>query len=39
MVQQVHSRHIPGENSNLKRYTHPNVHSSTVYKNQDMEAT
>ena len=27
------------ENSNLKRYMHPNVHSSTIYKNQDMEAT
>ena len=39
MVQQVHSRHIPGENSNLKGYMHTNVHSSTVYKTQDMEAT
>ena len=27
------------ENSNSKRYTHPNVHNSTVYSNQDMEAT
>jgi len=27
------------ENSNLKRYIHPNVHSSTSYNSQDMEAT
>ena len=26
------------ENSNSKRYMHPNVHSSTIYNNQDMEA-
>ena len=29
--------HIPGENSNSKRYTHPYVNSSTVYNSQDME--
>ena len=27
------------ESSNLKRYTHPNVHSGTTYNSQDMEAT
>ena len=27
------------ENSNLKRYIHLNVHSSTIYNNQDMETT
>ena len=27
------------ENSNLKRYMHPNVHSSTIYNYQDMKAT
>ena len=26
------------ENSNSERYTHPNVHSSTIYNSQDMEA-
>ena len=25
-------------NSNLKRHMHPNVHSSIIYNNQDMEA-
>ena len=27
------------ENSNSKRYMHPNVHSSTIYNSQDMETT
>ena len=27
------------ENSNLKRYMHPSVPSSTIYSSQDMEAT
>ena len=27
------------ENSNLKRYMHPNIHSSTIYNSQDIEAT
>ena len=27
------------ENSNSKRYMHPNVHSSTIYNRQDVEAT
>ena len=31
--------HISKENHNLKRYMHPNVHCSTIYNNQDMEAT
>ena len=33
--------HISGkdENSNLKNYTHPNVHSNTIYNSQDMETT
>ena len=26
-------------NSKLKRFIHPNVHSGTIYKNKDMEAT
>ena len=26
-------------NTNLKRYMHPNVHSSIIYNSQDMEAT
>ena len=26
-------------NSNLKRYVHPSVHSSTVYNSQDVETT
>ena len=31
--------HISGKISNLKWYMHPNVHSSIIYNNQDMEAT
>ena len=33
--------HIPrkAEKYNLKRYIHVSVHSSTIYNNQDMEAT
>ena len=27
------------ENINLKKYMHPNVHSSIIYSCQDMEAT
>ena len=26
------------ENTNSKRYMHPNVHSSTIFSSQDMEA-
>jgi len=29
-------RHIPRQNYNLKRYMHPNVHSSTIHNSQDM---
>ena len=32
-------RHISGENSNLKRYMHPSIHSSTIYNSQEREAT
>ena len=27
------------QKTNLKRYTHPSVHSSTIYNSQDMETT
>ena len=27
------------QNTNLKRYMHPNIHSSIIYYYQDMEAT
>ena len=27
------------ENSNLKKYKHPNVHCGTIYNSQDMKAT
>ena len=30
--------HIFGEDDILKIYMHPNVHSSTIYNSQDMEA-
>ena len=30
--------HISGQNSNPKRYTHPKVHSSTIYNSQDIQA-
>ena len=33
------TEHISTENSNLKRYIHLNVHCSTVYNSQHMEAT
>ena len=31
--------HASGENPNLKRYVHPNVHCSTISNSQSMEAT
>ena len=31
--------YISRENHNSKRYMHPNVHCSTIYNSQDMEAT
>ena len=30
---------MSGENHNSKRYMHPNVHCSTIYNSQVMEAT
>ena len=32
-------RHISGENHNSKIYMYPNIHCSTIYSSQDMEAT
>ena len=29
----------PGENHNAERYTHPYVHSRTIYNSQDMGTT
>ena len=37
MTQQFHHRYR--EKHNSKRHMHPSVHCSTVYNNQDMEAT
>ena len=31
------SGHVSGENHNLKKYLHPNIHCSTIYKSQDMD--
>ena len=41
MIQQFHSEYIYGQikNTNSKRYTYPNVHSSSIFNSQDMEAT
>ena len=41
MIQQFTSGYISGksENTNLKRYMHPSVHSSTIYHNQGMEGS
>ena len=30
--------HIPWENHNSEMYMHPNVHSTTIYNTQDIEA-
>ena len=30
---------ISGENYDSKSYMHPNVHSSTIYNSQNLEAT
>ena len=36
----LHSIYLEkSENTKLKRYMHPNVHKSTIYNSQDMEAT
>ena len=39
MTQQSHSEHISSENHNSEIYMHPDVHCSTIYSSQDMEAT
>ena len=39
MILQFHSWAYIQTNYNLKRYIHPNVHGSSVYNSQDMEAT
>ena len=31
--------HLSGENHNLNKYLNPNVHCSSIYNSQDMEAT
>ena len=38
-TQLSHSGHIPWENHNSKRVMYHNVHCSTIYNSQDMEAT
>ena len=41
-IQQFHSwvyTQKKNENINSKRYMYPNIHSSTIYNSQDMEAT
>ena len=32
------TQNIPRENHNSKRYTHPSIHSSTIYSIQHVEA-
>ena len=45
MIQQFHSfvskkkKKKKIKNTNLKKCTHPNIHSSIIYNYQDMEAT
>ena len=43
MIQRFHSwvgiHPEKNENPNLKEYMHSNVHSSTIYSSQDIEAT
>ena len=41
MIQQflLGTYHEKNENSNLKRYMHPNVYNSAIYKCQDRETT
>ena len=38
MTQQSHPWHISGEKHNSKRYKQPNVHCSTIYNSQNIEA-
>ena len=39
MTQNPIPGHLSGENQNSKGYINPNVHCSTIYNSQDMEAT
>ena len=40
MTQKVHSWvFIKNKNTNLKRYMHPDIHSSIIYNSQEVEAT
>ena len=39
MIQQSISWASIWRNHNSKRYRHPNIHCSTIYNSQDMEAT
>ena len=41
MIQQFTAGYLSEENknTNLKRYMHPNVHTSIIYSSKDMEAT
>ena len=39
MIQQSHSWAYIWKNHNSNTYLHPNVHSSTIYNSQDIEAT
>ena len=41
MIQRFHSWAyiMKDENYSLKRYIHPDIHSSTIYNSQDMETT
>ena len=38
-IQSSSLTYYPEKNHNLKRYMQPNVHCSTIYNSQDMEAT
>ena len=39
MIQQSYLLEYTVEKHNSKKYMHPNVHCSSVYNSQDMEAT
>ena len=40
MTQQFHSWVFSkNKNTNLKRYMHPDIHSSIIYNSQEVEAT
>ena len=38
-ISPLHAYPPQNENTNSKRYMHPNVHRSIIYNSQDMEAT